>query len=175
MSRRLAPIAAALLVLAACGTDHPADSGAASEPTTSPLEGTWTTDLTHEALLAYIHHAGWSKKVEKALLGPKMAGPSASELRVDFVGETFRMSRVTTDEQMQSGVFWIEDDRIYLDDEAPVGELTFALHLDGDTATYDEPADTSDPDNEQEYVDGAPVWAPGAVLWASTTWTRADS
>ncbi len=44
------------------------------------------------------------------------------------------MAQVATDEQWQSGTFRIEDGRIYLDDEAPVGEVTFRLHLDGDTA-----------------------------------------
>ena len=190
MYRRLAPIAATLLVLAACGSEDPDDSGApseattstssvatttATEMTTSPLEGTWTTDLTREAVIAYVHKAGWSKEVEKALLDPDMSGPEQTEFRVDFVGDSFRMSQVATDAQWQSGTFWIEGGRIYLDDEAPVGELTFALHLDGNTATFDKPGDTSDPDDEQEFVDEAPVWAPGAVMWASTTWTRADS
>ena len=55
-----------------------------------------------------------------------------------------------------------------------MGELTFAFHLDGNTVSFDEPGDTSDPDDEQVFVDGAPVWAAGAVMWASTTWTRAE-
>jgi hypothetical protein len=45
-------------------------------------------------------------------------------------------------------------------------------HLDGDNATFDQPGDTSDPDNEQVFVDDAPARAPGVMMWAVTEWTR---
>ena len=112
---------------------------------------------------------------QKALLAPDMAGPVQTEFRLDFVGDRFRMAQVATDSQWQSGTFRLEDGRIFLDDEAPVGEGTAAVHLDGDSLTFDDVGDTSDPEDEQEFMDGAPVWAPGGVMWASTTWTRTDS
>jgi hypothetical protein len=178
-------LAGTLLVpLAACSTDESTTSTAGtptdaetttatqtSEAETSPLEGTWTTDITREAVIAYIREAGWGKLAEKALLDPQMTGPDQTEFRIDFVGDRFRMAQVSTDAQWQSGTFRIEGDRIYLDDEAPVGELTFRLTLDGDRATYDKPDDTS---GDGEFMPGVPNWAPGAVMWASTTWVRAD-
>lgn len=174
-----------LLPLAACSSDGATPSSAADSPSnavttteaaetteTSPLEGTWTTDLERQAVVAYIREAGWGKKAEKALLEPNMAGPEQTEFRIDFVGDRFRMAQVATDEQWQSGTFRIEGDRIYLDDEAPVGELGFRLTVDGDRATYDQPSDTS---GGADFLPGVPVWAPGAVMWGSTTWERAAS
>jgi hypothetical protein len=184
MSRRtvlLSFAVSAALALGACASD--ADSAApapdadaqasdAAEVAAGPLEGTWTTDLNRKAVRAYIRRAGWGKEAEKALLDPDMAGPDKTEFRVDFVGDRFRMAQVSTDEQWQSGTFTIDDGRIYLDDEAPVGELTFQFQLDGDTATFDDPSDTS---GGGEFLPGVPGWAPGAVMWASTTWERSAS
>ncbi|MBF4769904.1 hypothetical protein ISU10_19200 [Nocardioides agariphilus] len=179
------PVLTAVLVLAACGADDSSVSGAAAAPTeaasdvgsspTAPavteLEGTWTTDLTRKAVRAYIRGQGWGEQAEEFLLAPDMAGPEQTQFRVDFVGDRFRMAQVATDEQWQSGTFRIEDGRIYLDDEAPVGELTFAVHLDGDVLTYDSPGDTG---GGGQFIPGVPGWAPGAVMWASTTWSRAE-
>jgi hypothetical protein len=173
----LVPLIAGVLALAACSSDTGESTAAdpapvaSSSPTTSattPLEGSWRTDLTREAIIAYIRKAGWGKEAEKILLDPHMAGPAQTEFRIDFVGDRFRMAQVATDEQWQSGTFWIEDGRIFLDDEAPVGELTFRLTIDGDTATYDKPDDTGGP----EFMPGVPAWAAGAVMWASTSWER---
>ncbi len=173
-----------LLPLAACSSDGSTSSAAdtpsnaattteAAETTeTSPLEGTWTTDLTRDAAIAYIRKEGWDKETEKALLEITMPKTDDTVFRIDFVGNHFRMALAATDEQWQSGTFRIEDDRIYLDDEAPVGELTFRLRIDGDRATYDKPVDTS---GEGELAPGVPIWAPGGVMWASTTWERSAS
>jgi hypothetical protein len=182
MYRRLAPIAATLLVLTACSSEDP-DSSAAPEPSAattaaetaaSPLEGTWTTDLTREAVIAYVRENGWSKQVEKALLSPDMAGPEETEFRLDFVGDRFRMAQVATDSQWQAGTYRIEDGVLFLDDEAPVGEATLSMHLDGDTVTFDDPGFTTDPQEEEEFMDGAPAWAPGGVMWGATAWERSD-
>lgn len=184
--RLLVPLLSGLLALPACsGTDS---SGTVSpepvEPTASvvteaadpsPFEGTWTTDLTRDAVRAYIRKAGWSRKVEAALMKPDMAAPATTEFRIDFENGYFLMSLAATGEPWQSGTYRLEDGRMYLDDEAPVGETSFSYHLDDSTVTFDDPVDSVDPNNESEWIDGAPVWAAGAVMWASTTWTRADS
>jgi hypothetical protein len=144
----------------------PSESSGAEE---SPLEGTWTSDLRPAAIAAYIRRAGWGRAAEKALLDPAMSGPGRTQFRIDFAGDQFRMSQVSTDEQWQSGTWRIKDGRLYLDDSFPVGELTFRLHLNGDTATFDRPHDTSNP---PEFMPGVPGEAPGATLWGSTVWTR---
>jgi hypothetical protein len=184
MRRHLAlvTVAAAVLAVPGCGSGDSGNTAPTAAPTTSvassetesattPLEGTWTTDLTRDAVVAYIRKAGWGKEAEKILLDPRMAGPDRTEFRIDFVGDRFRMAQAATDQQWQSGTFRIEDGRIYLDDEAPVGELTFRVSIDGDTATYDKPDDTTD---DGDFVPGVPAWAPGAVMWASTPWERSD-
>ena len=182
----LAAVLTAVLLLPACAADDSSSPGSASSPSetetetdtttaaaeASPFEGTWTTDLTREAVRAYIRKQGWSKKVEKAIMKPDMVAPPTTVFRIDFADGFFRMALDATDEQWMSGTFRLEDGRIYLDDEAPVGETTFAYHLDGDTMSFDDPGDTSDPDNEIDMLDGAPVWTISAVLLSSTPWTR---
>ena len=92
------------------------------------------------------------------MLSPDMAGPEETRFRIDFVGDRFRMAQVSSDEQWQSGTFEIEDGRIVLDDEAPVGVLTFRFTLDGDSATFDDPSTDS---GGAEVMPGVPDWAPG--------------
>ncbi len=186
--RTLIPAAALVAALAGCGADEPRASAEPTEPpastvSTSPseatetapaiseLEGTWTTDLKRKAVKAYIRKQGWSETVENILLGPDYAGPDQTEFRIDFVGNRFRMSQAATDEQWQSGTFRIEGDRIYLDDEGPVGELIFRVNVDGESVVFDEPG--IEP-ADFVFVPGVPGWAPAAVLWASTTWERAS-
>ncbi len=178
----VAGLVAGVASLAGCSSDEPrasaetatpSRSAEASEttPATSELEGTWTTDLKRNAVKAYIREQGWSKTVEDILLGPEYAGPEQTEIRIDYVGNRFRMSQAATDEQWQSGTFRIEDGRIYLDDEGPVGEVIFRVNVNGDTAVFDEPAISP---ASFVWVPGVPGWAPAAVLWSSTTWERAS-
>jgi hypothetical protein len=177
--RRILMTTAVFLAMSGCSSGEPGPAGPSPSSTTtttssdaapvSPLEGTWTTDLKRAAVKAYIRDAKWGKRAERALLDPDMAGPRDTEFRIDFVGDRFRMAQVSTDEQWQSGTFTIEQGRIVLDDEAPVGVLSFRLTLEGDTATFDEPG----PDGDRfEFMPGIPGWAPGAVMWASTAWER---
>lgn len=179
----LATATAALMLLAACssnGMDSEKDIGTAdSDPTTTsvsttaaaatPLEGGWTANLKRSSVVAYIRNAGWSRQAQRVLLDPSMAGPRQTEFRIDFVGDQFRMSQVATDIQWQSGSYQLKDDgAIWLDDEAPVGYLTFQYHLDGDQVTFDHAV--SQPAGMHEFMPGVPDWAPGAVLWASVPW-----
>lgn len=177
--RSVAALAALVLLLTGCNQSSSPSSGSAapsavaedSSPaaTTTPLEGTWTTDLEPSAVRAYIREAGWGRQAEKALLDPEMAGPRDTLFRIDFVGDRFRMSQARTDEQWMSGVFTLDDGTLTLDDEAPVGLNTFRVRVDGDTATFDQPG----PDGAGfEFMPGVPGWGPAAVLWCSTTWKR---
>jgi hypothetical protein len=180
MKLRVAAVAVSILLLTSCSgsgsgsePEPSAGSGAGSaslaSEAASELEGAWTTTLDRDAVIAYIRGQGWSKDVEKALLAPDMAGPAQTEFRVDFVGDRFRMAQVPSDVQWQSGTYRLQDGVLYLDDEAPVGVLSFRYHLDGDVATFDHPdTQPAGPD----YLPGAPDWAPGAVMWSSTPWQR---
>lgn len=169
-------LAAMVLALTGCTDGSSGSSDAAAAPTpstrpavTTPLEGTWTTDLDRSAVREYIRDAGWSRAAERALLDPEMAGPDDTAFRIDFVGDRFRMAQASTDEQWQSGTFTLKDGTVTLDDEAPVGVITFRVRIDGDTAVFDQPG----PDGDGfEFMPGVPGWAPGAVLWCSTTWER---
>jgi hypothetical protein len=182
-----AGIATLVLALTSCSSGTSSDAGTEPATTTpsappstpetipvaatTPLEGTWMANLDRQRVIAYIRKAGWSKRVEKALLEPDMAGPEQNEFRLDFVGNRFRMSQAATDVQWQSGTYELKDDRtIWLDDEAPVGYLVFTYHLDGDTISFDQP--TSDPAGLPDFMPGAPDWAPGAVMWATVPWHR---
>lgn len=183
-TRVLAPAVTVLILLSGCGSESsstssqgpadPSTSATTAASDASPLEGTWTTDLTPEAVRAYIRRQGWSKQVERAIMQPDMAAPPTTEFRIDFEDDFFRLALVATDEQWESGTYRVEDGRVYLDDEAPVGEGTFRYHVKGNTVTFDDPGDTSDPDNQQEWVDGAPIWAMGGVLLGSTPWERSS-
>lgn len=179
--KNLIALTALVAALAGCSTNDAPDS-AREEPaapvrnttaaaTVTPLEGTWTTDLEPSAVRAYIRRAGWGKAAERVLLGSEMAGPNETEFRIDFVGDYFRMAQVSTDEQWQSGVFTLREDTLTIDDEAPVGVNTFRVDLDGDTVTFDRPGPNGD---GFEFMPGVPGWAPAAVLWCSTTWTRSS-
>lgn len=175
--RTIAVLTTLALAATGCASDPsassadttPSETSSSTPAARSPLEGTWTTDLRRSEVRAYIRGQGWSRDAERVLLGPEMAGPAETEFQIDFVGDRFRMSQVSTDEQWQSGFFELEGGQIKLDDEAPVGVLTFRVDLDGDTARFDQPGPNGD---GFEFMKGVPGWAPGAVLWASTTWER---
>jgi hypothetical protein len=182
-SSSLAGAVVALCLLSGCSGNEkttseaapaqtPPTSSAPTDPTTQ-MEGVWTADLKRGAVVAYLRRMGWSQDAQKALLDPSMAGPKQTAFRVDFVGDHFRMSQVATDIQWQSGTFDIKKGTISLDDEAPVGYLTFHVHVDGDRATFDHPA--SDPTSMPEFLPGVPDWGPGAVMWASVPWHRQKS
>ena len=185
--RLLVPLLSGLLALPACssGTDSSGTvSPAPVEPTASvvteaadpsPFEGTWTTDLTRDAVRAYIRKAGWSRKVEAALMKPDMAAPATTEFRIDFENGYFLMSLAATGEPWQSGTYPPRGRTHVPRRRGPRRRDELRYHLDDSTVTFDDPVDSVDPNNESEWIDGAPVWAAGAVMWASTTWTRADS
>ena len=139
MKFTVALAATLVLTATACSSGEDPDAGPPTPATSSsppavetPLEGTWTTDLERAAVRGYIRKQGWGREAERVMLSPDMAGPEETRFRIDFVGDRFRMAQVSSDEQWQSGTFEIEDGRIVLDDEAPVGVLTFRFTLDGD-------------------------------------------
>lgn len=184
--RRTVLTATLVVALTGCssGDQAPGTGAATTEPTdpvsespsatpATPLEGTWITDLKRKAVVAYIREAGWDKRAERALVSEDIAGPAETEFRIDFIGDQFRMSQAATDEQYQSGTFTIEEGRLILDDEAPVGEITFRLDIQDDTVTFDQP-DLDGRNAEPNFRPGVPGWAPAAALWCSTTWERVD-
>lgn len=182
VSTVIALTAAALLTSSGCSdSDAPASgrsavsaaTSAASSDAAGPeaeLNGVYRTRISRAAYATAVMTDGWTR--EEAQRVARELPENPAEFELELRDGRFRQSWMPTDEQWQSGTYRLRGDKIVLDDEAPVGTITFAYRLTGSgvrfrfTGSYD-PA-------HAEWRPGIPGYLPAVGFWAATPWERVD-
>lgn len=143
---------------------EPTDSAVSDE-----LDGTYRRTLTVESVRAALTADGHGKRVLRLYTSDL---PSDPEFQLDLQGGAFRVSRTADDDQWMSGAYTLENGEITLDDEAPVGTITFAYEQTASGLRFRYVKNTG-PEGI-EWKPGVPDYVPALPLWTGSEWERVD-